>query len=85
MDPWYKLVTPRKEVSAGRSFNPDEFAIALELVVAGTAPDDKEPERFFSRNQDRTFHDSPTLYQRSTLDIDEVRLLDFMLLAVPRK
>ncbi len=50
MDPWWKLTTPRKEVREGRSFNPDEFAIALEQVVAGTAPDDyKKPEQFFSR------------------------------------
>ena len=40
MDPWYKIVTPRKEVREGRSFNPDEFAIALEQVVAGKAPED---------------------------------------------
>ena len=50
MEPWYKVATPRKEVREGRSFNPDEFAIALEQVVAGTAPEDcKEPEKFFSR------------------------------------
>src|SRR2546430_14381817 len=50
MEPWYKVVTPRKEVREGRSFNPDEFAIALEQVVAGSAPDDyKKPEQFFSR------------------------------------
>jgi hypothetical protein len=50
MEPWHKLVTPRKEVREGRSFNPDEFAIALEQVVAGTAPDDyKKPDQFFSR------------------------------------
>ena len=50
MDPWYKVATPRKEVREGRSFNPDEFAIALEQVVAGTAPQDyKDPEKFFSR------------------------------------
>ena len=29
MEPWYRVVTPRKEVREGRSFNPDEFAIAL--------------------------------------------------------
>jgi len=40
MEPWYKVATPRKEVREGRSFNPDEFAIALEQVVAGTAPKD---------------------------------------------
>ena len=35
LDPWYKIVTPRREVREGRSFNPDEFAIALEQVIAG--------------------------------------------------
>ena len=50
MDPWYKLVTPRKEVIEGRSFNPDEFAIHLEQIVNGTAPEDyKNPESFFAR------------------------------------
>ncbi|HPW56131.1 MAG: ATP-binding protein [Thermoanaerobaculaceae bacterium] len=50
MEPWYKVATPRKEVREGRSFNPDEFAIALEQVVAGTAPDDyRQPEQFFAR------------------------------------
>ena len=49
-DPWYKVVTPRKEVREGRSFSPDEFAIALEQVVAGTAPPDyRDPAQFFSR------------------------------------
>lgn len=50
MEPWYKIATPRKEVRQGRSFNPDEFAIALEQVVAGTAPEDyRNAEQFFSR------------------------------------
>ena len=50
MEPWYKVVTPRKEVREGRSFNPDEFAIALEQVVSGSAPDDYcKPEQFFAR------------------------------------
>src|SRR6516225_9063634 len=50
MEPWYKVATPRREVREGRSFSPDEFAIALEQVVAGTAPDDyKRPDQFFSR------------------------------------
>ena len=50
MEPWYKVVTPRKEVREGRSFNPDEFAIALEQVVAGRAPEDyQDPVQFFSR------------------------------------
>lgn len=38
MEPWYKAAMPRREVGEGRSFNADEFAIALEQVVAGTAP-----------------------------------------------
>src|SRR6516164_7440238 len=50
MEPWYKVATPRQEVREGRSFNPDEFAIALEQVVAGTAPDDYcKPDQFFAR------------------------------------
>ncbi len=50
MEPWYKVVTPRKEVREGRSFSPDEFAIALEQILAKTAPEDySDPARFFSR------------------------------------
>jgi len=50
MEPWYKVAVPRKEVREGRSFNPDEFAIHLEQVIAGTAPADyREPSQFFAR------------------------------------
>jgi len=50
MDPWYKVVTPRREVREGRSFSPDEFAIALEQIVARTAPEDyRDPAQFFAR------------------------------------
>ena len=50
LEPWYKVVLPRAEVREGRSFNPDEFAIALEQVVAGTAPTDyTDPPAFFAR------------------------------------
>ena len=50
MEPWYRVVTLRPEVREGRSFSPDEFAIALEQVVAGTAPTDyRDPAQFFSR------------------------------------
>ncbi|HNR13177.1 MAG TPA: DUF499 domain-containing protein, partial [Thermodesulfobacteriota bacterium] len=50
MDPWYKSTTPRKEVRQGRSFNPDEFAIHLEQVIAKTAPEDyRDPKQFFAR------------------------------------
>jgi hypothetical protein len=50
MEPWYRVATLRREVREGRSFNPDEFAIALEQVVAGTAPEDyRAPVQFFAR------------------------------------
>src|SRR6266852_5683133 len=50
MEPWFRVATPRKEVREGRSFNPEEFAIALEQVVAGTAPlDYRNPQLFFAR------------------------------------
>lgn len=50
LEPWYKVAMPRKEVREGRSFNPDEFAIHLEQVVAKTAPEDyRDPKQFFSR------------------------------------
>jgi predicted AAA+ superfamily ATPase len=52
MEPWYKIATPRAEVREGRSFNPDEFAVALEQVVADRGPDDyRKPEQFFARTQ----------------------------------
>lgn len=50
MEPWHKVVTPRKEVREGRSFDPSEFAIALEQVAAGTAPlDYRDAELVLSR------------------------------------
>lgn len=50
MDAWYRVVSPRKEVREGRSFDPDEFAIHLEQVLAKTAPEDyRDPSKFFSR------------------------------------
>ena len=50
MEPWYKVVTPRDEVRQGRSFSPEEFAIALEQVVSGTAPNDySDAKEFFAR------------------------------------
>ena len=50
MEAWYKVTTPRKEVREGRSFNPDEFAIHLEQVIAKTAPVDyRDPKQFFAR------------------------------------
>ena len=42
MEPWYRVVTLRKEVREGRSFSPDEFTIALKQVVADTASEDEK-------------------------------------------
>jgi Protein of unknown function (DUF499) len=51
MEPWYKVVLPRQELREGRSLDPSEFAVHLEQVVAGTAPNDYvDPGKFFSRN-----------------------------------
>ena len=50
MEPWHKVATPRSEVREGRSFNPDEFAIALEQVISGSAPPDyRDAVQFFAR------------------------------------
>jgi hypothetical protein len=50
MEPWYKNTVPRPEVREGRSFNPNEFAIALEQVAAGKGPDDyRKARQFISR------------------------------------
>lgn len=37
MEPWYKFTTSRPEVCEGRSFNPDEFAVALKKEQNKTA------------------------------------------------
>ena len=51
MEPWYKVVLPRKELREGRSLDPSEFAVHLEQVVEGTAPNDYvDPKKFFARN-----------------------------------
>jgi len=48
---WYDVAIPREEVRHGRSFNPDEFAIHLEQVVAGKGTEDyRDPGKFFARN-----------------------------------
>ncbi|MBZ5523276.1 MAG: DUF499 domain-containing protein [Acidobacteriia bacterium] len=50
MQSWYLVAIPRQEVREGRSFNPDEFAIALEQVAAGRGPlDYRDPEKFVAR------------------------------------
>src|SRR5256714_10322046 len=49
---WYKVITPREDLRDGRPLDASEFAVHLDHVRDGRAPDDyKNPERFF----DRTF------------------------------
>jgi hypothetical protein len=98
VEPWYKVATPRAEVREGRSFHPDEFAIAREQVIRGRAPGDySDPVKFFSRTcfplgvleaeQQRgpdflrLANALSALYPK---DSEEKRLLDAMLLALPR-
>jgi hypothetical protein len=50
--PWYKVITPREDLRDGRPLDASEFAVHLDHVRDGRAPEDyKNPERFF----DRTF------------------------------
>ncbi len=52
LKPWYKVVTPREDLRDGRPLDASEFAVHLDHVRDGRAPDDyKNPARFF----DRTF------------------------------
>ena len=72
MEPWYKVATPRKEVREGRSFNPDEFAIALECLKA---EQERGPDFLRLAN---------ALSALCPKGSAEKRLRDAMLLAVPR-
>ena len=47
MEPWYKVTQPREELRQGRSLDPSEFAVHLDQIASGTAPDDyKQPDKF---------------------------------------
>lgn len=52
LKPWYKVITPREDLRDGRPLDASEFAVHLDHVRDGRAPDDyQKPDRFF----DRTF------------------------------
>ena len=52
LKPWHKVVDPRDDLRAGKPLDASEFAVHLDKVRDGTAPDDyRDPKRFF----DRTF------------------------------
>lgn len=50
LKPWYKIVTPRADLREGRPMDASEFAVHLDKVRDGTAPEDyRDPQRFFDR------------------------------------
>ena len=50
LKPWYKIVEPREDLREGRPLDASEFAVHLDKVREGTAPDDyRDPRRFFDR------------------------------------
>jgi predicted AAA+ superfamily ATPase len=50
LKPWYKVITPREDLREGKPLDAAEFAVRLDQVREGIAPDDyKNPERFFDR------------------------------------
>jgi len=50
MELWYKVANPRKELREGRSLDPSEFAVHLDQIVNGSAPEEyRDPTKFFLR------------------------------------
>lgn len=50
LKPWYDVVKPREDLREGKPHDASEFAVHLDKVRTGIAPDDyKVPQRFFER------------------------------------
>src|SRR5438093_7375735 len=50
LKPWYKVVTPRKDLREGKPLDASEFAVHLDQVRDGRAHEDyQKPARFFER------------------------------------
>ena len=50
LKPWYKVVDPREDLRKGKPLDASEFAVHLDKVRDGTAPEDyQDAERFFDR------------------------------------
>jgi len=50
LQPWFKVVEPREDLRTGKPLDASEFAVHLDHVRKGSAPDDyRLPERFFDR------------------------------------
>ena len=45
MKPWYKIVEPREDLRKGRPLDASEFAVHLDKVREGTAPDDYREQK----------------------------------------
>lgn len=50
LKPWHQVATPREDLRKGIPLDASAFAIHLDQVIDGRAPEDyREPERFFAR------------------------------------
>jgi hypothetical protein len=50
LKPWFKVVTPRADLREGKPLDAAEFAVHLDQVRDGRAPEDyQKPQRFFER------------------------------------
>ena len=50
LKPWYKVVTPREDLREGKPLDASEFAVHLDKIKDGTAPDVyTKPQEFFER------------------------------------
>src|SRR5208283_1100644 len=50
LKPWYKVVTPREDLREGKPLDASEFAVHLDQVRDGRAPEVyQQPEQFFER------------------------------------
>ncbi len=50
LKPWHQVAVPREDLRKGAPLDASEFAIHLDQVIDGRAPQDyQEPERFFAR------------------------------------
>ncbi len=50
LTPWHKSATPRVDLRKGKPLDAAEFAVNLDRVRDGKAPDDyKDPKQFFER------------------------------------
>jgi predicted AAA+ superfamily ATPase len=50
LKPWYDVVKPREDLREGKPLDASEFAVHLDKVRLGNAPEDyRNPARFFER------------------------------------